>query len=189
MSMKVQYLNDINHPDGIPFENDELFLARIKAIYGTARVGGLNNQVAINLRDYLINIYRDNSQLPITSEDYINFIKEKIKDVSRKITQDDNLRFGIAQKIVNLFMKDLWASDILTEEQEKLLHFPLDRIILKLLRESPWVAWTKVYSTEAEFDNVFNTYLSIQAILRNQMQNFIYTTPLELEQYLWHRFQ
>jgi hypothetical protein len=185
--MKEQYITDIRADQNIfPYQDDAL--SRIKQIYRTARIVSMENHSAINLKAYLVLIYANLGDIPSTLENYNSFAKKHIKEVASLISHDNNLRFGVAQKIFNLFMKDLWAWNKLNIEQESVLHFPIERTILSLFKYSPWRAWTRVYSTNDDYENTFEEYLDIQSIFRNQLQYYIFTTPLELDQYLWHKF-
>ena len=188
--LKLQYIADIGaDKDNFPFQNQYQVLSRIKVIYSTARQGKITNNVAINLRDYFFIVSQSYNEIPNTVNGYNDYAKKKIRKVAEIISQNNNLKFGMAQKFFNLFMKDLWAWNKLTPEQERVLHFPLDRIILTYMRYNPWKAWTKIIAPVDEYNNKFKQYLGIQNIFRNQLRYYNFNSPLELEQYLWHRFQ
>ncbi|MBA4319938.1 MAG: hypothetical protein C0412_16180 [Flavobacterium sp.] len=188
--MKLQYLTDIGeHQNNFFYQNENQALNRVVVIYRTARQGNIANQTAINLRDCFLTILQNLNEIPNAIIGYNDYARNQIRNVAEIISQNNNLKYGMAQKFFNLFMKDLWAWDQLTLEQESVLHFPLDRIILSYIRNNPWQAWTRVYTTPEDYNNTFQEYLGIQEIFRNQLQYFNFNSPLELEQYLWHRFQ
>jgi hypothetical protein len=188
--MKLQYVTDIGaDQNNFCYQDENQALDRVRVIYQTARRGNIANETSINMRNYFLEILNNHKEIPGIVNQYNDFASDKIRRVAEIISQNNNLKFGMAQKFFNLFMKDLWAWNRLTIEQESVLHFPLDRIILSYIRNNPWRAWTKVYTTPEEYNNTFSEYLGIQEIFRNQLQYNNFHSPLELEQYLWHRFQ
>lgn len=188
--MKLQYLTDIReHQNNFCYKNENQALNRVRVIYRTARQGNIANGTACNLRDYFLTILKNQNEIPGTVDEYNDFAKKNIQGVAEIISQNNNLKFGMAQKFFNLFMKDLWAWNILTPEQESVLHFPLDGIILSHMHNNPWNAWTRIYTTIKGYDIIFQEYLRIQKIFRSQLQYHNFKTPLELEQYLWHGYE
>jgi hypothetical protein len=187
---KDQYKNDIHYlvNDSIPYAENETAINRINKIYSTARKGRLGYNLSNQIWGLLSNIYNGTDLIPNTLDQYNEFAKRKIKCLSTIISVNHQLKIGIAQKVFNLFMKDLWAWDRLNKRQEKVLHFPLDRQILNLLKDNPWPAWTKIVVEENNFVAGYGIYLDMQRILRSQLRYSSFHTPLELEQFLWHGF-
>jgi hypothetical protein len=187
---KDQYKNDIHFlaNSDIPYLNEISAIERINIIYSTARKGRLNNNLCNRLWALLSQIHAETNLIPITKSNYDKFAKTYIKEIATIISINQRLRLGVAQKIFNLFMKDLWAWHCLNRRQEKVLHFPLDRRILAFVRNNPWPAWTNIIANQNTFDDSFATYLNIQNILRDQMRHFNFDSPLALDQYLWHKF-
>ena len=80
------------------------------------------------LRDQIYNEYKDSQ---ISEEEIIKLIDNLIELVNSKfnhILSSNKLKFGNAQKIVNLFVKSMWISGWLKKSPP---HFPIDRIIQK----------------------------------------------------------
>ncbi|NUN08980.1 MAG: hypothetical protein HUU54_07380 [Ignavibacteriaceae bacterium] len=187
--MKLQYITDIKCDANI-FPYDQDAINRLQKIYRTARKGNLKEDKLTNLKDYLANIHKEPRSIPSNIEAFDSFAKEIIKEIAIRINGTRKLKFGIAQKIFNLFMKDLWAWDKLKPEQESVLHWPIDKGVLDMVRKPAWKAWTKVVTTENNLNETFNEYLHIQNILRSQLLKFPqFHTAIEMEQYLWHKFE
>ena len=67
---------------------------------------------------------------------------EEVKRLSKsKIFNGGQLNFGVAQKILNLYLKYLWC---LGELKFTPPHFPVDRRIQEILNLRPIVAWTTI---------------------------------------------
>jgi len=68
----------------------------------------------------------------VSEAEHIAHIHTFVNETStsfRSILKDGNFRFGIAQKILNLFLKYLWSSRVISET----VHCPIDRIIKERL--------------------------------------------------------
>lgn len=100
--------------------------------------------------------------------------------------------FGVGQKIVNLFMKDLWALGIIQNPYEKLLHAPLDRIVLEKIKNVPstWNAWTKVIAENKKSVEI-KDYLRLQKGIRDFHQKcpIKFQSVIQMEQFIWHRIE
>lgn len=99
---------------------------------------------------------------------------------------------GVAQKTLNLFLKDLWAHNQLTPGQESCLHAPIDSIVIKHFQNipDPWNTWTKVkWATPAEQNARWDEYLGLQYSLRGRCALLSVTGvnlyPIMLEQLIW----
>ena len=99
---------------------------------------------------------------------------------------------GIAQKTLNLFLKDLWAWNKFTVVQEDCLHAPIDRIIYQKFRKPPnsWKSWSYVkWTTPAEFATLWSDYTTLQDALRTRAKLIsspaLAIQPIMLEHLLW----
>lgn len=94
---------------------------------------------------------------------------------------------GIAQKIVNLTIKDRWALGHVNKQLEKVLHIPLDgrslsHITPKQLAASAWKSWSLVALNKTSCSD----YLLIQFSFRifyNRMA--IFQSTMDLDQVWW----
>ena len=86
------------------------------------------------------------------------------------------LAVGLAQKIINLHCKDIWAMDIIPSEFSQYFHVVIDMISLKHIGITD-IAWTKVRD--------YRLYFDFQKKYRQlaELQNI---TPLEIECQLWN---
>lgn len=73
---------------------------------------------------------------------------EKIKDIKEKaerkfssILDKETMTFGQAQKLVNIYLKSMWVTGLLTEPPP---HFPVDRKIQKIMKRESIDNWTTV---------------------------------------------
>jgi hypothetical protein len=81
----------------------------------------------------------------------------------------------MAQKIINLHSKDIWALDLVPERYSRFFHPIIDNVTLDLLQEK--VRWTKLKSYDA--------YMRLQLKFR-QMAQRQDTYPLALECWWWN---
>jgi hypothetical protein len=134
------------------------------------------------------------NQLPLIQSEYDLFALQEISTLGRLLRELDLLQhgqlgdFGIAQKMLNLFMKDHWALNAFSIETERLLHLPLDRRVLEKLRRRPatWRNWTRAMDTPEHRRD----YQRIQAWFRFECERVrIYRSPIEMEQFIWYRFK
>lgn len=87
-----------------------------------------------------------------------------------------NLTVGMAQKLINLHCKDLWALDLIPENYSRFFHPIIDRVTLGMLRRR--VSWTTMDSYEE--------YMQLQFEFR-QVARHQDTYPLALECWYWNR--
>ena len=82
----------------------------------------------------------------------------------------------MAQKIINLHCKDLWALGLVPENYSRFFHPIIDQVILDTLHRK--VTWTQL--------NSYDEYMQLQLEFRQmaQRQN---TYPLALECYYWNK--
>jgi len=92
--------------------------------------------------------------------------------------------------MVNLFFKDLWALDFIDAVTEKLLHAPIDRIVLGKFKSVPilWNAWSRV-EADSVADQEVRDYLAIQTKLRKYAETspIPFGSLIQMEQFIWHR--
>ncbi|WP_299155839.1 hypothetical protein [uncultured Christiangramia sp.] len=112
----------------------------------------------------------------VSGEKHIENIHALVKYTSKyfpDILDNRRIKFGIAQKILNLYLKYLWCiGDIPTPP-----HFPIDRIIQDLLKLPKRYSWTKMDSVE-EYKMVINQ--SKKVMNRKQFSSL---SELELKYY------
>jgi hypothetical protein len=87
-----------------------------------------------------------------------------------------NLTVGMAQKLVNLHCKDLWALELVPESCSCFFHPIIDQVTLNMLSRK--VAWTQLDSYEQ--------YMQLQLELRQMAQRWN-TYPLALECRNWNK--
>lgn len=126
-----------------------------------------------------------NSPQPWQDEaEYSRWHKEAIEQVIANcpMTWNDGncLTIGMAQKIVNLFIKDLWALEILSMRYESFLHVVLDRIVLKEMGYR--TAWTQIddYQQYKVYQTKFKEHVEKQNIDHGQC-----LSPIEFENIVW----
>lgn len=194
MSYRSQYLADIGLAAN-PYPVNPV--DRIQKIYKTARHGGLSPILAMDIwKLHLQPIYVSLSALAATQPAYDDFIVNKSLDIEVMLTAMGRGGLGIAQKIVNLFMKDMWAFSILPAGIEQSLHMPIDAGVLSRLRVIPptWNPWTKAVARGIKSDTVAD-YLDIQSKFRLYLAESawlglhppIFASVIEMDQFLWHK--
>ena len=118
--------------------------------------------------------------------------KTNVWAIAKAYSSTSPYPLGIAQKTLNLFMKDLWAWDKLQPEQEHCLHAPIDRIIYQRFAKAPkcWKSWTLVRcKEEKKLDALWDDYMVLQSALRERSSMLstesLTLQPIMLEQILW----
>lgn len=189
MPLRTQYVHDVGiNPSTYPTNAE----ARISKIYQTARRGTLGLPVASRIWKNLEPLYQQSikMKLPTNQSDYDQLVVQYAFGIGNLLHTAGRGGFGIGQKIVNLFMKDLWALGIVLPPTEHLLHAPLDRIVLSKLRTVPstWSAWTKVIASHTSSPAVAD-YLYIQKSIRTFHSSCPIPFPsvIQMEQFIWHR--
>lgn len=143
------------------FINSEIWILVFGGAFQRAKVykEGINEGKRKEFREYLIQ-YIESELYPqykaeVSEEEHIVNIERFIIHANRKaeLLKDNVFRFGVAQKLVNLFLKYHWCLGNIACPP----HFPIDRIIQEKLK-IPITAWT-------EMDDV-SQYLSIISVAR-----------------------
>lgn len=83
---------------------------------------------------------------------------------------------GLAQKIINLHSKDIWALDLVPADFSQYFHVVIDIISLKHIGITD-IAWTKVKD--------YRLYFDFQKKYRN-LGNIQKLTPMEIECRVWN---
>lgn len=87
------------------------------------------------------------------------------------------LTVGMAQKIINLTCKDLWALDYIPEKKSRFLHIILDQSTIEVIKRyvkevKPWTM-VKCYEEYMEYQKLFK---------------IMCLNPMVLENIIWHTF-
>jgi hypothetical protein len=215
-------------------------VTRIADIYGTARKGGLSQENAKLLEDFLrpiMDILRNPpSWIPL---DHIELDEKRIREICEDIINKDgsllditfgprvgklsraipskrnlisfdewmiciivqlaillkgmlNLSFapvGVAQKIINLLIKDLWSQKQVAPILLPWLHIPLDRSSLSHidLKQIPhWKAWTKATLDVPTLVEYWQIQLTVRSFHRRLG---VFQSPMALDQLWWITLQ
>jgi hypothetical protein len=193
MPFRKQYLANIGlTADPYPINPEK----RIQQIHGTSRKK-ISRPVANKIWDpNLKDIYGKKISLPTSQPAFDDFIVDTALKIYGSLPVSKGKTFGVAQKVINLFLKDLWALGLIPPKTEPFLHIPIDRGVLDKLKKVPltWKAWTKAHATNSSCLAV-SEYLDIQKTYRDFLANPaapgmhppIFKTVIELDQFLWHR--
>lgn len=128
------------------------------------------------LKGYLDNLIQTSYLKPVTETEHLENIKGVIRftKCSKNILTNQQLNFGVAQKLLNLYLKYHWCLNLIPTPP----HFPVDSIIQKQLGLKV-VAWTKMqHETE---------YLRIINHAKKQLSKHGCKTIAELELLLFSR--
>jgi hypothetical protein len=199
MPFKHDYLA-AEHITADTYANRHSALARIRVLYNSAgivvRQGvRLSDEAAGELWKRFFGPLREHfAQLPHTRAEYDAYLLQQISVLARllrelELLQNERLGgFGIAQKMLNLFMKDHWALDAFPKQTQLLLHLPLDLRVLSKLKRRPstWHAWTRATDTPDHRRD----YQRIQDRFRSEWKRTrIFRSPIEMEQWIWYRIR
>ena len=83
----------------------------------------------------------------VAEEDHVRNIQALADEVSAqcgRVLHDGRLRFGVAQKALNLFLKYLWCAGRIPPPP----HCPFDAIVIAKLPADVQVPWTKIDTAE-----------------------------------------
>ena len=84
------------------------------------------------LREKIEDLVQENYHLEVSEEEHIQNI-QSIVDFSKEKEIEGHIipiNFGVAQKLLNLYLKYLWCSDKLETTP---VHFPVDRLVQEIL--------------------------------------------------------
>ncbi len=196
MSFQKQYLADIGLFAN-PYPHDPG--PRIASIYQTARRGRIDQTYSMQLwEQHLLPVYANLATIPLAQPQFDAYVIHAALAIEGTLAANQRGGFGIAQKIINLFFKDLWAFHIIGSNIEPLLHVPIDRGILNKLVAVPptWNPWTAAVAgnvasaTVADYlriQNQYRAFLAAPAPPGALAPLFGRRTIIEMEQFLWHK--
>ena len=109
----------------------------------------------------------------VETQEHVSNIEAIIRESAEfeSILNGCKLRFGVAQKILNLFLKYQWCLGNIHEPP----HFPVDRIIQTKIKSKDIVNWTEMDSAEE--------YLKIIELLRDRIGDKSSLAKWELENF------
>jgi len=89
----------------------------------------------------------------VTPEKHIENIKEISKGTMHfgHILQNGRINFGVAQKLLNLYLKYLWCAGKIPTPP----HFPIDRMIQEITKYKPVFSWTRMFD-ETDYLKLIN---------------------------------
>jgi hypothetical protein len=188
MPLRAQYLTDIGLNSN-PYPHGPE--ARIRQMFGTCRRGSISYGFALEIWDrHLIRLHDVVGTLPATQSAYDDLVVEAAVGIGGWLSTSKRGDFGIAQKIVNLFMKDLWAFGIIRLPSEIFLHAPIDRRVLGKFKTVPtaWNPWTKAVARSSGCPTITG-YLRLQEQLRDLWRTppIRFPSVIQMEQFLWHQ--
>ena len=189
MPLRAQYVADVGiGPNTYPLNSNQ----RVAEIYQTARRGRIAPPLAMQIYHLLAPIRQQALQgrLPATQPAYDQFVVKTGLAIQAVLQAAGRGGFGIGQKIVNIFMKDLWSLGTIRLPVETVLHAPLDRIVLAKIKNLPatWAAWTRVVAAAPNAPAV-KDYLAIQQQIRafHAACPIPFPSVIQMEQFIWHR--
>src|ERR1700733_2156595 len=151
------------------YTGNQLAAKRICEIYNSARRGKISHVLGSELwTSFFAPLIPQFSELPATQAHYDSFATNQMLQLASLLRQRQKGDFGLAHKMLNLFLKDHWALSTLTPHSETLLHLPLDHNLLSKLVTipPPWATWTKVVVTHSTQEHVVGRYLEIESKFR-----------------------
>jgi hypothetical protein len=189
MPLRAQYLADIGlHSNPYPAAPE----SRIAAIYGTARRGRISKAFASQLWQNHFNGIRSlivGGRLPAAQPAFDNWWTGEALKLTVSLRAQGKGDFGIAQKMMNLFLKDLWAFGLIQMPIEAHLHAPIDRRVLGKFAAVPttWNPWTKASASTRACPTV-RDYFLLQQALRNYWRSspIVFPSVIQMEQFFWH---
>lgn len=86
------------------------------------------------LRNYIEGIVEESYQKDVSEEEHLVHIQSIVNysDSLEEFQKNAKMNFGVAQKLLNLYLKYLWCMEVLKFAPP---HFPVDRIIQERLNE------------------------------------------------------
>jgi hypothetical protein len=189
MPLRAQYLADIGlHAN--PYR--DVPSPRIAAIYGTARRGRLAHASAAQLWQNHFNgihsLIVDGGR-PVDQAGFDTWWTGEALRLAGTLRDQRKGDFGIAQKMINLFLKDLWAFGLIPTPDEKLLHAPIDRRVLAQFTDPPatWNSWTKASASSSSCP-ALSDYFLLQQALRDHWRRspIVFPSVIQMEQFFWH---
>jgi|SRR5690554_403525 len=135
------------------FINKEIWILTFGGAFQRANIYASNvsekqrNVFRAALSKYVEEIVFPQYKKAVNEESHINNIKKIIsfsKGYESRVLSNNQLKFGVAQKILNLYLKYQWCLGNIQPPP----HFPIDRIIQQKLKFKPIINWTSMKSEE-----------------------------------------
>jgi len=119
---------------------DEVLLLTVLGGFGRSSVykKGVNEEQKLLFRKFLkreLVILEEKYHLKISDTEHLKNIRKFKNSVTNEFSymlEEDKFRYGIAQKLINLFLKYRWSLDLISEPP----HCPFDSVIAKKLGSS-----------------------------------------------------
>ncbi len=130
----------------------------------------------MKLRNYIEALVKENYSFKITEEDHIENILSIVNFSKKHKFEGFNIpiNFGVAQKLLNLYLKYLWCAGKLETTP---IHFPVDRIMQEILNKealqlgfpkNELKPWTK-YEDEVEYLKMIRLAESVRQLKYNDL--------------------
>lgn len=159
------------------FLYNEIFALTIQAAFQRSNIykPGINDNDKLyfkrKLRGYLDNLL-ESYKTKVSEEIHIQNIESLSEySVVFNILQNGKLNIGVAQKLLNLYLKYHWCLGTIPEPP----HCPVDRKIQENLKVKPIVSWTKMTSIK-EYKEVIERFKEKcskgQSLARLELDNF-----------------
>ena len=138
MPFRKQYQDDVGLKSDPYLTNPEKRIQEILAMGRKPLLSGIAKKGKKIWSAHLGSIYRKKTKLPKSQAKCDDFIVKLIWKISCALSpRKKDKPFGVAQKIVNLFFKDLWAFGHISAPIDSFLHIPIDRGVLGKLKKAP----------------------------------------------------
>lgn len=125
----------------------QFFILTVSASFSRATIynSDVDNKTKEEFKKHLFNSLEQLSEhykSEVSEERHISIISDFIEysTIYKDILQGEMLRYGVAQKMVNLYFKYLWCAGFISNTPK---HFPLDRIIQKGTKVISWTQLTE----------------------------------------------
>jgi hypothetical protein len=166
------------------FINNEVWVLSIMAAFGRASVYKTDipeiekKYFKRKLKGDVDNLISATYNKPVSHEDHVNniFTVMDFSEHFKDILTNGKLNFGVAQKLLNLYLKYHWCLGIIPTPP----HFPVDSIIQRKLNLKV-IPWTKM-KNEKDYLNIIDQAKTI-------LPDYSYKTIAELELMLFQRNQ
>lgn len=136
----------------------QFFILTVSASFGRANIykSRVDDKSKEEFKKHLFNSLEQLSEQyknEVSEERHNTIISDFIEQSTKykAILQDGMLRYGVAQKMVNLYFKYLWCAGFISNTPK---HFPLDRIIQKGTKIISWTQLTE--DRDVEYLNKLN---------------------------------
>ena len=141
------------------------------------------------LREEIEKIVKANYHTTVLKEQHIDNIK-KIVDFSEDLVVDNvtiPINFGVAQKLLNLYLKYLWCLKEIPEPP----HFPVDRIIqerlIKILKKNKLDSFNLLPWTQFEDNEHYDKVITKAKLITEKVEKFKGLSLAKLELKIFDR--